>query len=277
MRRRHFLALPGAALLSAAPNSQFQIGVTDWNLNLTGQPEALDLASRIGFAGIEISLGRKPIDGKLPLDNPDLHRAYLQKSKELNCKLISTCLDILHVNGLKNDKLAQKWLSDAIGINSKLGIRNMLLPFFGQRTLDTTAEMDYVADLLRDFAPQAQKAGVTLGIENTNSAADNIRILNRTRSEAVKVFYDIGNSFPRGYDIYHEIRLLGRDRICQFHLKDNPGYLGQGGINFAKVFDAISSIGFQGFADLETSSPAKDIPADMTRNLAFLNSLRAAA
>ena len=277
MRRRHFLALPGAALLNAAPNSQFQIGVTDWNLNLAGQPEALDLASRIGFAGIEISLGRRPIDGKLPLDNPDLHRAYLQKSKELTCKLISTCLDILHVNGLKNDKLAQKWLSDAIGINHKLGIRNMLLPFFGQRTLDTTAEMDYVADLLRDFAPQAQKAGVTLGIENTNSAADNIRILNRTRSEAVKVFYDIGNSFPRGYDIYHEIRLLGRDRICQFHLKDNPAYLGQGGINFAKVFDAISSIGFQGFADLETSSPAKDIPADMTRNLAFLNSLRAAA
>ncbi len=277
MRRRHFLALPGAALLSAAPKAQFQIGVTDWNLNLAGNPAAIDLATSIGFAGIEISLGRKPVDGKLPLDNPELHRAYLQKSKEFNCKLISTCLDIFHVNGLKNDKLAQKWLSDAIEINRKLGIRNMLLPFFGQRALETTAELDYVADILRNFAPQAQKAGVTLGIENTNSAVENLRILNRVRSEAVKVFYDIGNSFPRGYDIYHEIQILGRDRICQFHLKDNPGYLGQGGINFQKVFDVIASTGFQGFADLETSSPAKDIPADMAKNLAFLNSLRAPA
>lgn len=274
MRRRHFLALPGAALLNAAPKSQFQIGVTDWNLNLAGNPAAIDLATSIGFAGIEISLGRKPVDGKLPLDNPELHRAYLQKSRELNCKLISTCLDIFHVNGLKNDKLAERWLSDAIEINRKLGIRNMLLPFFGQRALETTAELDYVADILRNFAPQAQKAGVTLGIENTNSAVDNLRILNRVRSAAVKVFYDIGNSFPRGYDIYHEIQLLGRDRICQFHLKDNPGYLGQGGINFQKVFDVIASTGFQGFADLETSSPARDIPADMAKNLAFLNSLR---
>ena len=275
MQRRHFLALPGVALLSAAPQPQFRIGVTDWNLNLAGQPAAMELASSIGFAGVEISLGRKPVAGKLPLDNPELHRVYLQKSTELNCKLISTCLDILHVNGLKNDKLAQKWLSDAIGINQKLGIRNMLLPFFGSRALETSAEMDYVADLLRDFGTQAHKAGVTLGIENTNSAADNIRILNRTRSEAVKVFYDIGNSFSRGYDIYHEIGLLGLDRICQFHLKNNPGYLGQGGINFPKVFEVIASIGFPGFADLETSSPSKDIATDMTKNLAFLNSLRA--
>ena len=135
MRRRHFLALPGgAAALLATPNPNLQIGVTDWNLGLAGKLEALDLAAQIGFAGVEVSLGRKPIEGKLPFNNP---AAHIERAKALKLTLVSTCLDILHVNGLKNDKLGEKWLSDAIDINQALGVRNMLLPFFGPRALET--------------------------------------------------------------------------------------------------------------------------------------------
>jgi sugar phosphate isomerase/epimerase len=271
MRRRHFLALPGgAAALLATPNPNLQIGVTDWNLGLAGKLEALDLAAEIGFAGVEVSLGRKPIEGKLPFNNP---AAHIERAKTLKLTLVSTCLDILHINGLKNDKLGEKWLSDAIDINQALGVRNMLLPFFGPRALETQKEMDYVADLLRNIAPKAEKAQVTFGLENTNSAAENLRILERAKSNAVRVFYDVGNSFSRGHDIYKEIPLLGRDRICQFHLKDNPSLLGQGGIHFPTVLSLIEQIGYRGFADLETSSPSRNIAADMARNLGYLRSL----
>ncbi len=274
MRRRHFLALPCAATaLLAAPNPNLRLGVTDWNLGLAGKLEALDLAAQIGFAGVEVSLGRKPIDGKLPFNNP---AAHIERAKVLKLTLVSTCLDILHVNGLKNDKLGEKWLSDAIEINQALGVRNMLLPFFGARALETQQELDYVADLLRNIAPKAEKAQVTLGLENTNSAAENLRILERAKSKAVRVFYDVGNSFSRGHDIYREIPLLGRERICQFHLKDNPGFLGQGGIHFPTVLSMIEQIGYRGFADLETSSPSRNIAADMARNLGYLRSLMTA-
>jgi|GEM_PF-6944941 len=118
MRRRHFLPLPGAAAaMLAAPNPNLQIGVTDWNLGLAGQIEALNLASQIGFSGVEVSLGRKPIDGKLPLNNPSAH---IERAKALNLTLVSIYLDILQVNGLKYDKLGVRWLSDAIEINRAL-------------------------------------------------------------------------------------------------------------------------------------------------------------
>jgi sugar phosphate isomerase/epimerase len=133
--------------------------------------------------------------------------------------------------------------------------------------------MDYVADILREFGPMAEKAGVILGLEDTISAEDNVRILERSRSAAVKVFYDVGNSFPRGFDIYREIEWLGKDRICHFHLKDNPGYLGEGKIDFRRVLSLIQKIGWQGFADLETSSPSRDIKADMIRNRNYIHSL----
>ncbi len=271
MRRRHFLALPGIArVLLAAPNPKLQIGVTDWNLGLAGKLEALDLAAQIGFAGVEVSLGRKPVDGKLPFNNPSAH---IERAKALKLTLVSTCLDILHINGLKNDKLGEKWLSDAIEINQALGVRNMLLPFFGARALETPRELDYVADLLRNIAPKAENAGVTLGLENTNSAAENLRVLERAKSSSIRIFYDVGNSFSRGHDIYNEIPLLGTERICQFHFKDNPNLLGQGGIHFPTVLSLIEQIGYQGFADLETSSPSRNIAVDMAKNLGYLRSL----
>lgn len=270
MQRRAFLAtsLAVTAPLRAAP--RIQIGVTDWDLKMQSDPASLDLAKEIGFVGVEVSLGRVPKDGKLPLDNAELQARYLAKAQQTGMKLISTCLDILHVNGLKNDPLAQRWLGDAIEINRKMGIRSMLLPFFGARQMETIEEMAYVADLLKDFGKQAEKAGVTLGLENTISAENNIRILDRAKSPAVKVFYDIGNSFVRGFDIYSEIGWLGKDRISQIHLKDNPNYLGAGRIDFPRVLAAIEATGWSGYADFETVSPSKDVKADMTRNLNYL-------
>ncbi|GAB4408046.1 MAG: hypothetical protein OHK0021_18770 [Bryobacter sp.] len=273
MKRREFLAAAGVAGCAAAPYSKLKIGVTDWNLQLSGKMEALALAKEVGFAGIELSLGRKPVDGKIPLADQAYQDQYLAESRRLGVPVVATCLDILHVNGLKNDPLGQKWLGQAIAANQRMGVRNMLLPFFGDRALMNTAEMDYVGDLLREFGATAQKAGVVLCLEDTISARDNVRILERSRSEAVRVFYDVGNSFPRGFDIYEEIEWLGKDRISHFHLKDNPHYLGEGKIDFRRVLDIIAKIGYEGYADLETSSPSKDVRADMKRNRAYIHAL----
>ncbi len=82
----------------------------------------------------------------------------------------------------------------------------------------------------------------------------------------------MGNTTRAGYDVIQEIRLLGKERICQFHLKDE-GYLGEGKIDFRKIFDAIEAIGFAGFATFETRSPSKNVEADQARNLAFVRKL----
>jgi len=259
-------------LLARAKLDKLKIGVTDWNLRMTGKVEALELAQRIGFEGVEVSLGRKPVDGKLPLDNAELQAQYLAASKKHRIPVAGTCLDILHVNYLKSDKLGQKWLADAIPITKKLKTRVMLMPFFGKGALQTRQEMDYVGDILREFGPEAQKAGILLALENTISAEDNVRIMERARSKAVQVFYDVGNSTSAGFDPVAEIRWLGKSRIAEIHLKDR-GYLGEGKIDFPAVLRAIADIGYEGFADLETSSPSGSVENDMRRNLAFLRDL----
>ena len=278
LSRRQFLLT--SAVLAASPRTLFaqsglKLGVTDWNLRQTGRISAVELAASIGFQGVEVSLGQKPVEGKLPLDNGDIQAQYLAAAAQHKIALAGTCLDILHVNYLKNDKLALKWIADGIPITQRLNARMMLLPMFNEKggALNTQAEKDYVGDALREVAPAAEKAGVILGLENTVSAEDNVRIMDRSRSSAVLVYYDVGNSTRNGHNVIPEIRWLGAKRIGQFHLKD-LGYLGEGKIDFAGILAAIKDIGFTGFGNLETSTPSKtDVAGDMRRNLAYLRKL----
>ena len=85
LSRRSFLASAGAALTTAASAKRFDglhIGVTDWNLQQTGKLEAVRLAKILSFDGVQISLGRKPVDDKLPLDNAEMQAQYLQQSRQ---------------------------------------------------------------------------------------------------------------------------------------------------------------------------------------------------
>jgi sugar phosphate isomerase/epimerase len=159
---------------------------------------------------------------------------------------------------------------DGVRLTKELGAKVMLLPMFGKGALETPAEKERVGDVLRELAPHAEKARVVLGLEDTNSAEDNFRNMERSRSRAVLTYYYIGNSTRNGFNVVREIDWLGKDRICQLHFKDNPGYLGEGKIDLKDVLRAVSRIGFEGFANLETDSPSKQVEPDMRRNLTYV-------
>jgi sugar phosphate isomerase/epimerase len=274
LSRRTFVAASFAAPFLHSQSNHLRIGITDWNLRLTVKPEAIPLAAKLGFDGVQVSCGRNLVNGKLPLDNTELIAQMKSLSKQHNIPIDGTCVDRLHNDGLKSEKAAVQWVRDSIRITQALGTQVILLPFFGKWSLDTQTEKDYTADALRDLGPEAEKAGVILGLENTISAEDNVRIMDRSRSKAVLVYYDVGNSTARGFDVVKEIRWLGKSRICQMHLKDNPHYLGEGKIEFGPIMQAIRDIGFTGYANLETDakSPAS-LEDDQRRNLQFIRKL----
>ena len=251
----------------AAP--MLRLGVMDTSLRSAGRVKAVGEAAQTGFAGIQLSIGRPGEDGMLRLASAETQALYMAAAREHGMDIVSTYLDVLHQNCLKNDPLGRKWVVEGIEITRKLGAGILMLVFFGKCTLATEAEMSTVIETLKELAPCAEKAGVILGFENTLSGRDNMRALDRVGSEALRVYYDVGNSTNiGGFDVPREIRLLG-DRICQFHFKDKE-YLGEGKVDFPATLRAIVEIGFHGFAVLETSAPSGSLEKDLRRNLGYL-------
>lgn len=272
-RREWLVSLTAATALQGQGTAKVKIGVTDWNLRKGANVESVALAASIGFDGVEVSFGGRVVDGRLPLDRPETIAAYKEAFRKHAIGVAGTCLDVLHVNCLMNDPLAQKWVADGIRMSQQLGAKVMLLPFFGKCEMKTKADMDGTAAALKDLAKEAEKVGLTLGLENTISAENTVRIVEKIGSPAVKVYFDAANAFNWGHDPYKELRWLGADRICQIHIKDNPNYLGEGRLRWTELIQGIQEIGFTGWANLETDAPSKVVEADMKRNLGYVRGL----
>ena len=249
------------------------VGIMDGILGYSCQPEAVALAARLGFQGIQVTLGRAVTPGRLRLSNTVLQAQFREAAAEHKVALASTYLDVLHVNCLKNDPLAPHWIREGIAITKALNAGILMLVFFGKCSLESRADCDAVVKPLQAAAHEAQNAGIVLGFENTLSAKDNMRVLEQVGSPALKVWYDIGNFTNIGhYDVPAEIRALGGERICQFHIKDK-GYLGEGDVKVGACLQAIADIGFRGFTMLETAVPSGNRLADAARNLGIYRKL----
>ena len=173
---------------------------------------------------------------------------------------------------LKSDPQAAQWLEDSIAVMKALNIKIVLVAAFSKGDLKgDQAGIDHTVEVLQRLAPKAEKAGVIFGLENYLSAEENLDILKRVGSPAVQVYYDVGNSTDKGYDIYQEIRML-KGKVCEFHAKDAKFMLGQGRIDFRKVRAAMDEINFSGWIQIEAAAP-HELIADYQTDLKFLKGI----
>lgn len=282
-RRQFFATATGAAAVAAAAAGpldaspaafQLKIGVMDGVLRLSSKPEAVALAKKLGLAGLQVTLGGQVGGENLLLADPDLQASYREESQRHAIPIDAVYLDILHRSCLKNDPAeSPKWVLRGIQAAKALGAPILMTVFFGKCSVLNRAELEYVAAQFKDLAAEASRAGIIIGFENLLNAEDNMRAYDLVASPAFKIYYDIGNSTNvGGFDVPREIRWLGRDRICQFHVKDK-GYLGEGKVDVAAAVQAMRDIGFNGFANLETTSPSGDVEKDTLRQFAYLQAL----
>lgn len=254
-------ALAGRSAACAADSATgaaaggFLIGACDWSLRKDSDPEAFDVAKRIGLDGVQISLGRVAND--MHLRTPEMQKRYADKLAETGLKIASLAIGEMNNVPLKSDERAAQWLIDSIDVCRAMKIDIVMPAFFGKGALDmnNTAEIDVVVARLKEAAPKAEKAGVIIGLENYLSAEENMRLIDRVGSPALAVYYDVGNSTDKGYDIYREIRQLGK-LICQVHVKDGKTPLGEPGrVDFKKVRAALDDVGYRGWLVLESAAP----------------------
>lgn len=227
----------------------FKIGVCDWTIGKMSNPASFELAKKIGLDGVQVDFGRGEED--LPLFDADLQKRIVEEAQKQQMEIASLAMGVLNNVPYKSDPSADRWVRQGIDVAHAMRVKIILLAFFGEGDLQKDPQgVEVVVKRLRRVAAQAEQAGVTLGIESWLSAKQHIDIVNRVDSPAVKVYYDVANSHKMGYDIYQEIRTLGK-LICQFHAKDYDDLYGKGSIDFPRVRKAMDDIGYRGWLVME--------------------------
>ncbi len=247
-------ALSNLAPLFAQPDQRrFRLGACDWSIGKMGEPSAFEVAKEIGLDGVQVSLGTAA--NNMRLRQPEVQQQYKDAAKKAGLQIASLAIGEMNMIPYKSDPRTVAWVSDSIDVCQALGLNVVLLAFFNKDDLrDDKAGVDEVVRRLKDVAPKAEKAKVSLGIESWLSADQHLEIIDRVGSPAVKVYYDVCNSNDRGYGIYKEIRKLGK-LICEFHAKENGSLLGQGKVDFVKVREAMDAIDYHGWIEIEGAVP----------------------
>jgi sugar phosphate isomerase/epimerase len=203
-----------------------------------------------------------------------VQKAYIEAARSHGLEIGSLAMGELNSVPLATEPKAAIWLLDTVEAAKAMGVKVILMAFFGRGEVPASDKvgMDRLVGVLKEVAPRAEKAGVILGLENYLSAEENLKVIERVGSPALQVYYDVGNSTDKGYDILKEIRLLGSKLICEFHAKDGRHYLGKGRIDFKKVREAMDEIGFSGWIQIEAAARNGVVP-DYKAHLAYLKGI----
>ncbi|MGW8178804.1 MAG: sugar phosphate isomerase/epimerase family protein, partial [bacterium] len=181
------------------------VGICDWNLGSSCDPEVIPKAYEAHLRGIQVSVGTSP--DHLPLREASVRKRYRELGKKYGITFCSVAAgSILNRIPLKSEPQAAIYVVDALEAAAVLGAKNVLLAFFGNgdlrlrdasgdmRNLSTgpyasfeldSAGVTRVVEVLRQLVPRAEEEGVALGLENTLTADQNLEIIERVGSEVV--------------------------------------------------------------------------------------------
>lgn len=240
-------------------------------------PEVIEACGKIGFDGVELDIGADYAENMLWQANGRKEIAKLLKQAEV--ELASVCLGTFWTYSFADPDVAVRergrgFTTDAINWCAELGAKVILVPITPGKPDEGEEAPQRWIEQLKQVAPAAEKAKVTLAIENVGRGCGKtadalIKIADAVASPYVQVYYDFGNGLSLGNDPVAEIPKLGK-RIAQVHAKDPGGqYLGEGRLDMPAVSGALKKTGYDRYLVLETPS-TDDPPGAAARNLRFL-------
>ncbi|MDO4628385.1 MAG: sugar phosphate isomerase/epimerase family protein [Planctomycetia bacterium] len=212
-----------------------------------------DWAQKLSLDAVQISFSLRP-SGNGDLRNPEVRKRLKAKSEETGVAITSLAMGEFNGNPFWEIDDAVEQVSSCIDAMKDLGVKQVLISYFGKGHINTDEKYDITIKRYRELAPKAEDAGVALAIEAPLNAEAHLRIIEGVNSPAIKVYYDPGNMIHLFRDtdkICDDIRKL-RGQIVEAHCKDRT-VLGKGPIDYAKILQTYREIGFFGTQVIEGS------------------------
>lgn len=226
----------------------------------TKEADLAKLASGIRSEGVEIAGLATGMLWEAPLTHPDAK--IREKGKQIVSRMIAA--------------------APALGVDAILVVPGAVDVFFMPEgpVVDYADAWSRSSEIIASLVGEAEKAGVTIGIENVwnrflLSPLEMVQFIDQFKSERVGAYFDVGNVLLLGYP-EQWVRILGR-RIARVHVKDFKRAVGtaagfvdllSGDVNWPEVTKALREVGYDGYVTAEMIPPYVHYPEVLIENTA---------
>jgi len=261
--------------------SRYKIAVVDLMIFKRQKLGAFPLTKEIGADGVEIDMGglgqRETFDNKLAIDS--VREQFVAKAKELNLEIPSLSMSGFYAQSFPERPTAVKAVQDCINTMKQMHVKVGFLPLGVKGDLVKYPELrPAVVQRLQEVGKLAQEAGVVIGIETSLSATEEVKLLKDVGSPAIQIYFNFANPLAAGRDLYKELTILGKNRICQIHCtnKDSVWLQNDPQIDMKKVKATLDKMGWSGWLVIERSRDATDprnVKKNFGANTAYMKSI----
>ena len=270
----------GAPTTSAAQQpKRYKISASDWMLLKRQKPGAVPLAAECGLNGVEVDmgpLGKRP-DFENNLLKQDFLDEYMAAVREHRLEISSLAMSAFYGQPFADHPSAERFAVQWIELMPKLGTKVGFLPIISKSDLASDGSArEKLVSIFKNVAPEAQKAGVVLGLNTSLDAEQNNRLLDAIGSSAVRIAYNCGEAVDAKRDVYKELKALGRDRIAQIipTLSDNKWLQEDDRIDVPKLKVLLDEMDWSGWLVLQRSRRAGKKPKEnFSANALYLKSV----
>ena len=241
------------------------------------------LIQQLGFDGIEWIY-----DKKSEFTNPILDSNESQKiqtiSKKHHVSLENIVFDWFIVNPLfKKDEISLKnkikKLVDLIETSQKIGFRRIIFPLLEENAINNSDDMDlFVKIFSDDILSVLNMNKIEIHFETSLSPTSESEFISKLDHKQTKICFDMGNSASLGYapeQVLNSIApYLGSVHIKDRLLDGGSVPLGEGAVDFSKVFSILNEIDFSGFFSLQAFRDKNSDNIELLKNyLMFINNI----
>jgi L-ribulose-5-phosphate 3-epimerase len=272
---------PGFAQSNKDGDERYRIGVCDWMILKRQRLGAFPLAKEIGVDGVEVDMGslgsRDTFESQL--GDAAGRKPFIDAAKENNLEICSLAMSGFYAQSFAERPTYDRMVGDTIVAARSLGVKVAFLPLGVQGDLVKHPELrPAIVDRLQHLAPQAEAAGVVLGLETALDAAGERQLLDDIGSPAVQIYFNFANPLQAGRNLLAELQVLTAEHICQIHATDEDGVWLENNdrIDMPAVKQSLDEMGWRGWLVLERSrdaSDARNVRRNFGANARYLKSI----
>lgn len=258
-----FLFTPTIATFCYGKGS-YKIAACDWMLLKRQKIGSFKLMSELGGNGVEVDMGglgkREQLDNKLR--EAHFQELFRKEAATYNLEVSSIAMSAFYAQSFATRNNYLDLVQEAIDAATALGAKVIFLPLGVQCDLIKNPELRPVLiERLKTVGKIAKKTGITIGIETALDAAGDVKLLKDINSSAIKIYFKFQNPLENGRDLYKELRILGKKRICMIHCSDTDGVTlpYNTRLDMKKVKSTLDDMGWKGWLVVERSRDKDDV------------------